>query len=350
MTASNATVPDTLDQALSPEWLTAALSARYPGIKVTEVEPGPVVSRVSTNARFRITCADGLPDGLPAELCVKGYFYDTGSRQAGLPEAYFYRELAAESGIRTLRSHYADVDLASNHGVLITEDVIAQGAVFLDGTSDYTPEQTAQSLTELAKLHAATWSNPRWADAAWLTPRFGSTLRARGVPEINGNFHGPNGVDMPDAVRDAQRLVDVYKMFADEVSAAQPWTVLHGDTHVGNVYLDGAGRPSWLDWQCVQRGPWYVDVGYHIASALTVEDRRAHERDLLRHYLDELGSRGVEVPSWDDAWNGIRRGMVHGFFFWAITLKVAPPIIASLLHRIGTAVADHDSLAAVAQR
>lgn len=42
----------------------------------------------------------------------------------------------------------------------------------------------------------------------------------------------------------------------------------------------------------VQRGPWYLDVGYHIASALTVEDRRAHEDELVRHYLDRLVAAG----------------------------------------------------------
>jgi hypothetical protein len=33
--------------------------------------------------------------------------------------------------------------------------------------------------------------------------------------------------------------------------------------------------------------------------------------------------------------------MVYGFFLWAITLKVAPPIIAAMLERLGSAVSDH---------
>ena len=47
---------------------------------------------------------------------------------------------------------------------------------------------------------------------------------------------------------------------------------------------------SLVDWQLVQRGRWYFDVGYHIASTLTVDERRRSERDLLRHYLDALAS------------------------------------------------------------
>jgi hypothetical protein len=41
-----------------------------------------------------------------------------------------------------------------------------------------------------------------------------------------------------------------------------------------------------------------------------VPDRRRFERDLVRHYLDHLGAAGVDMPSWDDAWLGFRRGIV----------------------------------------
>jgi aminoglycoside phosphotransferase (APT) family kinase protein len=152
---------------------------------------------------------------------------------------------------------------------------------------------------------------------------------------------------VPDETRDAQRLADAYRALVAQVRGATPWSVIHGDAHVGNLYLDGAGRPSFVDWQLVQRGPWYLDVGYHLASALTVEDRRRTEKDLVRHYLDRLGAAGVDAPSWDDAWLGIRRGVLHGFYLWGITLKVDPAVTSVLLRRLGTAAADHDALAAV---
>ena len=47
-------VPNSLDEALSPTWLTAALQPRFPGIEVRRVTPGPVVDRISTNARFAV--------------------------------------------------------------------------------------------------------------------------------------------------------------------------------------------------------------------------------------------------------------------------------------------------------
>jgi hypothetical protein len=159
---------------------------------------------------------------------------------------------------------------------------------------------------------------------------------------IDANFQGPNGQRMPDEVRDATRLVDVYRgLIAGE---PDPWCVIHGDAHVGNLFLDADGTASLVDWQLVQRGGWYLDVGYHIASTLNVAERRGAERDLLRHYLDALAWHGITPPHWDEAWRAIAYGMLHGFFFWGITTKVEPAIIATLLHRLGTAVADHDVL------
>ncbi|MFD0852573.1 hypothetical protein ACFQ07_10080, partial [Actinomadura adrarensis] len=201
-----------------------ALGARFPGVRITRVTPGPVVSRVSTNARFRIEGEDGLPAGLSPDLCGKGYFSEEGwaSRHAGVFEVLFYRHLAARSGVRTLRSLYADVEQESRHGVVITEDVVAQGATFLDATSDYTVDQAAESLTELARLHAATWGDPIVGTSEWLTSRLEFYLGARGVKEIRGNFESEIGAGVPDEVRDPERLVAAYRALAEQTRTAQP--------------------------------------------------------------------------------------------------------------------------------
>jgi hypothetical protein len=61
VSATTVAIPETLDEVLTPRWLTATLSSRFPGIRVTSVIPGPIVERVSTNARFRIDCEPGVP-------------------------------------------------------------------------------------------------------------------------------------------------------------------------------------------------------------------------------------------------------------------------------------------------
>jgi hypothetical protein len=348
MSATTVGVPDSLDELLTPTWLNAALSTRFPGVHVTAVTRGPVVERVSTNARFRIECEPEVPPGLSPTLCAKGYFSDPGrvSRQAGEPEASFYRDLADDVGVRTLRSVWADVDPETHHGVVITEDVIEAGGTFRDALSPCTVDQTAALLGELARLHAYGWENERVAAAPWLVPRIGQTLGVRGVKEIRHNFEGPLGVGVPEEIRDAQQLADAFAVLGEQ-QPGTGWTVIHGDMHVGNTFLDGEGRPGLLDWQLVQHGHWSIDVAYHVASALEPAERATTERDLLRHYLEELGSQGVNAPPFDAAWEEYRRAVPYGFFLWGITLYVAQNIIGVLLHRLGTAASELESYEAL---
>jgi hypothetical protein len=338
-------VPDSLEELLSPEWLTAALGQRYPGVKVTGLTLGPVATRISTNAFFRIECAGGLPEGLPADLCAKGYFSDTGNsayRAAGESEACFYRDLAPTLGVRTLPSVYADMDPDSRHGVVITEDIAASGATFVDPRDSHSPSQVAVSLEQYATMHGTTWNAAAIADPEWLAPRIARTLGVRGVSDIQDQFDGPIGAGVPKEARNAEKLVEAYRALPAITASALSWCLLHGDAHVGNIFRDAEGRPGLVDWQLVQRGPWYIDVGYHVASSLSVEDRRTSERDLLEQYLNGLASKGVVVPSAEEAWFGFRCGIVYGLYLWSITQKVKPEITAVLLGRLGTAAMDHD--------
>ena len=183
---------------LSPSWLTAALGQRFPGIEVVGVTPGPVVSRLSTNARFTIECRGGVPDGLSPHLCVKGYFGDLGDlgvllRRVGQPEAYFYRDLAAASGVRTLRRVYADVDPETEHGVIITEDVVAQGARFLDGRDEFTVDQVAAKRSRSSRrCTRRRGRGPTSRTDAWLAPRLARTLQHRGVRRDPRQLRGPD--------------------------------------------------------------------------------------------------------------------------------------------------------------
>ena len=242
---------------------------------------------------------------------------------------------------------YAEVDPVTQHGVIITGDVAAHGATFLDALSPYTADQVAESLEQYAILHGRSWA-PGGVDEPWLAPRLEATMRARGLPEIRGNFEGPIGSLVPEEVRDAERLLDAVRRLAELLERAEHRCLLHGDAHIGNIYVDAHGHPCLVDWQLVQRGPWYMDVGYHLGCTMSPEERQRTESDLLRHYLDRLGAAGADGPSWDGTRRLIGRGLVYGFFLWAITLKVAPPITTAMLGRLGSAVADHDAYASMA--
>src|SRR5262249_42740045 len=97
------------------------------------------------------------------------------------------------------------------------------------------------------------------------------------------------------------------------------------------------------DWQIVQRGSWATDVSYHLATTLDIEQRRTHEKDLLRHYLEELAAAGAPAPSVDDAWDQYTRGFSYGYFLWVITKISSRAVVVVHIPRLAAALSDHDT-------
>lgn len=128
-----------------------------------------------------------------------------------------------------------------------------------------------------------------------------------------------------------------------------PLTVLHGDTHVGNCYLLPDGTGGLLDWQLMRAANWANDVAYTIVTALDVEERRSGERPLLRSYLDELSSLGVDAPAWDEVWERYRQQMPYGIACWMVTptAMYSETLLDALIRRCVVAADDLDSYAAL---
>ena len=99
----------------------------------------------------------------------------------------------------------------------------------------------------------------------------------------------PRGPDAPAALADPDR---VWRAFERSIA-------LHGELpqHADplrraprQLVRDGDGRMGLCDWQCVSAGHWSLDVAYALTTLLTIEDRRAWERDLLARYLERSGA------------------------------------------------------------
>jgi hypothetical protein len=341
-------IPETFEHVFDPAWLNEVLGDRYPGVAVTNVIPGPKVERVSTNARF--TIEGTIPEGLNPNLCVKGYYAPDAapSRSAGIAEALFYRDVVGTTGVRTLTPVWVDVAEDFSNAVLITEDVAAAGAVFLDSLSPYSVEQTVESLGQFAELHASTWDDPALLATPWLAPRLTMVMQTRGLKEIRGNFEGPIGALIPESVRTPELLIEALTAVPSVIEGLGPLSVITGDAHVGNVFIDGEGKINLVDWQVCQLGNWFLDIGYHLGCTLPVNERREHYDRLVASYLEQLSAKGREVTlSGDQVRLGLACGLVYGFFLWAITLKVDPPITTAMLERLGNAVADLDAFGVI---
>jgi aminoglycoside phosphotransferase (APT) family kinase protein len=342
-TVAGGLAPLDVETILSPAWLTAVLRAHHPDVMVAATEVTGQVETIATKLRFRVEYAGGA-DGLPTDLCAKGYFNATAASRAGHPEVAFYREVAPTlDGVRSPVCVHAGVDEATGHALILMEDLVAGGATFLDPLASYGPEKAAATLDLLAALHAAYWERPAADLPAAFAPRVARMAGIFPTDVLQAQLDDGRGAGVPGEVLRADRLQAALGAIG-ALSGGQPQCVVHGDTHTGNVYELGDGRPGLLDWQVTQRGTWALDVAYHVGSVLDPDERERNERDLLDHYLGRLAARGVTPPGRDDAWTLYRAHLPYGFFLWAITRMVDRPIVERHTWRLGTAVAANGSL------
>ena len=71
----------------------------------------------------------------------------------------------------------------------------------------------------------------------------------------------------------------------------------------------------------VRRGSFSLDLGYFLQGALTIDDRRACERDLLEQYRAALRLPEAEMPTAQEIWLGYRASVAHGLAIWMATLS-----------------------------
>ena len=114
---------------------------------------------------------------------------------------------------------------------------------------------------------------------------------------------------MPEHAEVCERFVPVLDAWSAD--RRPPLGLVHGDYRLDNL-LFGDGTCRVVDWQTVELGPGDAGRSYFIGGGLAVEDRRAHEEDLVHLYYDELRELGVEGLSWDQCWEGYRRQAFHG--------------------------------------
>ena len=67
-----------------------------------------------------------------------------------------------------------------------------------------------------------------------------------------------------------------------------------------------------VDWQSPAIGPGAVDVAYFLGLALSIADRRRHERALLDLYREELRRYGVTDYTHDQLYADYRRTLLSG--------------------------------------
>jgi hypothetical protein len=338
-------------QDVTAAWVSAGLRTRNPGVVVDRVEPVQVIDGTATKVRLRLgyrphTRRDGLPD----QMCVKGgfgaYREYLGGQGLYSGEVRFFNDIAPLYELVRPASYFGLTQTDPVQGVVALEDLEARGVVFARATRPLSVTLAAAGLDTLAALHGQSWGDerPQRLGVEPLMSDSTEPILRDFLDALPERFAAPRAFAAPVALHQPDRLRAAFAAYRAGVRR-DAQCVVHGDAHIGNAYVEPDGRVGFVDWQTVAIGPWVHDVNYFLVSALDVPDRRAHERELLGHYLKALASFGVSTPGLDEAWGDYRRATVHGFLGWLCNPDVWQPaeVNTATYARFGMAMIDHDT-------
>lgn len=331
-------------EAITAEWLSAATGHRVEHAEVTEVILG-----TSTKIQVRVESP-----ALPASIIVKGGFEDHSPmmKEMYANEINFYRHIAPALPIHTPTCWFAGSDPTSHQSIVIMDDLAARNVTFLHAQRPESYAAVERRLGALARFHAASWNDPGLAPGGrwdWVVDRFSdwSMVYAERYlkPEVWQHYcESPRGAAISVRLHDVAWMRRSLTEFAS-IQQTGTMCIVHGDTHLGNLYVEADGTPGFLDSQPARGSP-FMEVSYHVVCALDLADRRAWEKDLLRHYLAELTAAGVAAPGWDEAWLRYRQFIAYGLFIFLIneTRFQTEAINTAYAARFGAAMLDHEVL------
>lgn len=332
---------------LAPEEITAAWLSAATGHKVASAQVVDVILGTSTKIRVRVS-----GEGLPETLIVKGGFEDHSPlmKEMYANEIAFYSRVAPALPIHAPRCWFAGSDPSSHQSIVIMDDLVASDVTFLHAQKPLEFDAVARRLGDLARFHAASWNDPGFASGGrwdWIAGRFSdwSMVYAERYlqPDVWKHYcESPRGAAISVRLHDAGWMRRALNQFA-QIEQDGPLCIIHGDTHLGNLYVEADGTPGFLDAQVSKASP-LMEVAYHVTGALDLADRRAWEQDLLRHYLAQLVTHGITPPAWDEAWLRYRQFIAYGLFIFLINEVrfQTEAINTAYAARFGAAMLDHD--------
>ncbi|CAN5706608.1 phosphotransferase [soil metagenome] len=341
---------------ITPSWMSTALAGSHPGAVVKDVTVE--LRDDGTNRRARLGLTYSAGNG-PATVFVKAADPDH-KELIRMTSGMFHEPRLFNSGVGLPLEHpvvYAAlIDEEAYDFVLVMEDLTARDADPRDATRPLTIEQAASGVRGLARLHGRFWGHRviEHENLGWVEPFVPwDGMQYAPLPAALERL----GEDAPTSVMALtidHLIEEIWKPYIRSLTKS-PQTLLHGDPHIGNTYLLPDGEIGFLDWQVARRGNWSLDLGYFLQGALTVEDRRSSERQLLDEYRNALALPADETPTADEVWLRYRASVAHGLTLWLCTASAGelwqrPDIAIALAQRYSAAYDDlqtADALSAI---
>jgi hypothetical protein len=339
---------------IDARWLTAALRQRTPDVTVIGFEIIEVIDTTTTKLRIRLQLNDaGKRAGIPDQVILKGGFKPH-SREPAMAhmherEVRGYRDVFPVVPLPHPACYFADYDPTGPQGIIIMEDLTTRGVTICHATRPQSFEQVALRLTYLARFHAATWDSEEIAPGRkWEElPDFFDVMRgffARCSSRENWDrfMTMPRGVATTFRLRDRDWMRDSWDKVC-RYSKTLPRCVLHGDVHLGNLYIEPDGTPGFFD-TLASTGPGMLEVSYHISASVDIADRADWEGALVQHYLAELERNGVTPIGFDEAMHQYGVFLLYGLFIWQTTEShfQTEAVNTANCARMSAACLDHD--------
>lgn len=296
-----ATLADLMGEALGGGHLT--------GFETEQVGEGVGMMGLLYRASLTVDGGDGTA---PSSVIIKLAGSDPWARQTAklfgwyAREVNFYATIAGDA-VRTPQCHTALHDTESDDFVLVLEDLSHKRTVDqLDGCGI---EDARSVITALARFGAAFWNDTDRVTGVphiWESPNpeaFAHTMAESG-PAFAEKFPGRLPAAVAAAV--ARMPEAAAEIFAPE--AGQATTLMHGDFRLDNMFFDDDGVVL-LDWQLMAKAGVGSDLGYFLSQSLTVDQRRAHEHELLDLYRETLAAHGAHIDA-TELYDSYRRAVM----------------------------------------
>lgn len=357
-------IPGSASQ-ITPEWLTDVFCRDTPGAQVTG---RTILGRtLGTHERAQIELTynqAGQDAGLPRNIFTKALPTVTTRMLVGFMghsryEMLFYRNLAPTLGIETPVCYHSASDKVRLSAIHVLEDLGAtKQATFGDETTLLTRDLAEDMVDLLATIHGKYYLNPALDAHRWLVNYY--DWFSHGIVRVRMDHYHAKALTAaahvipPDLMARREEIWPA-TLRAANIHRAGPRTLIHSDVHIGNWYVTGDQRMGLFDWQCVNTGHWSRDVSYALSSCLTIENRRAWERELLERYIARMQEHSGHRLDFGEAWDQYRAQTLHALTMWTQTL-CHPPFQPSsqtdsmtfeLLRRISTAMSDLEAIDAV---
>lgn len=315
-------------EAISAEWMTAVMCRDVNGAQVVSVEVLGGDQGSSVRRRLKVAYNDeGRKAHLQENLFCKTTPTVLTRLATGLSaaaEGRFYREVRPGLNIETPRCYQSAWDRRSGRSVHLFEDITAtKAARFCRWDTGISRTQAEQMMDTLATMHSQFFDSPRLdSDLKWVVSYL--NFFAAGEKVGLGECHElamikAESIIPPDITR---RRAEIWPLTtkALDLHRRGPYTLLHSDVHLGNWYISGEGRLGLCDWQCLGKGHWARDVAYALSTTISVDDRRAWERDLLLRYLERMREKCGLSISFDQSWGLYRQQILLALMMWTPTL------------------------------